>query len=84
MSYQKGVFENFLIAAMTSGISHKGATYQMPEPIAMEYGRLCYNQAIQDVIQYLYELGKRSNQELTAQDFADAIQLLVVKREETK
>lgn len=39
----------FLIAAMTSGLPHKGASYQLPESLAIEYGRLCYNQAIKDL-----------------------------------
>lgn len=38
-----------LIAAMTSGLPHKGATYQLPESLAVEFGRLCYNQAIKDI-----------------------------------
>lgn len=83
MSYSKAVFENHLIAAMTSGIKQKGATYQLPETLALEYGRLCYNHAISEVIQYLYELGKRSpDSDLLMQDLADAVQLLVMKRED--
>lgn len=39
----------YLIAAMTSGLRQKGPTYQMPESLAVEYGRLCYNQAIKDL-----------------------------------
>lgn len=39
-----------LVAAMTSGLPHKGATYQLPESLAVEFGRLCYNQAIKDVM----------------------------------
>lgn len=39
----------FLIAAMTSGLPHKGATYNLPETLALEYGRLCYNQSIKDM-----------------------------------
>lgn len=39
----------FLIAAMTSGLTQKGATYNLPETLAVEYGRLCYNQAIKDM-----------------------------------
>lgn len=82
MKYQKSVFQNHLIAAMTSGIKHTGASYQIPESLANEYARLCYNTAIKDVIDYLYELGKQSKKELIAQDFADAIQLLHIKQEE--
>lgn len=40
----------FLIAAMTSGLDQKGATYNLPETLALEYGRLCYNQAIRDML----------------------------------
>lgn len=40
----------FLIAAMTSGLPHRGATYQLPESLAIEFGRLCYNQAIKDML----------------------------------
>ena len=39
----------FLIAAMTSGLPHNGATYNLPETLALEFGRLCYNQAIKDM-----------------------------------
>ena len=39
----------FLIAAMTSGLPQKGATYNLPETLALEFGRLCYNQAIKDM-----------------------------------
>lgn len=39
----------FLIAAMTSGLPQKGATYNLPETLAVEFGRLCYNQAIKDM-----------------------------------
>lgn len=40
----------FLIAAMTAGLKHTGATYNLPESIALEFGRLCYNQAIKDMM----------------------------------
>ena len=40
----------FLIAAMTSGLKHTGATYNLPESLALEFGRLCYNQAIKDMM----------------------------------
>lgn len=39
----------YLVAAMTSGLKQTGAKYQMPESLALEYGRLCYNQAIKDL-----------------------------------
>lgn len=82
MTYARNVLENHLIASMTSGIKQTGATYNLPEGMAIEYGRLCYNQAIADVVDYLYELGKRSNKasELVAIDFADAVQMLVLKK----
>lgn len=40
----------YLVAAMTSGLKQTGAKYQMPESLALEYGRLCYNQAIKDMM----------------------------------
>ena len=40
----------FLIAAMTSGLPHRGGTYNLPESLAVENGRLCYNQAIKDML----------------------------------
>jgi hypothetical protein len=40
----------YLIAAMTSGLDQRGATYNLPESMALEYGRLCYNQAIKDMM----------------------------------
>jgi len=30
-----------LMAAMTSGLPHKGAKYMLPETLAIEYGRIC-------------------------------------------
>lgn len=39
-----------LVAAMTSGIKHQGANYKLPESMALEYGRLCYNQAVADIL----------------------------------
>ena len=39
----------YLIAAMTSELRQKGPTYPMLESLAIEYGRLCYNQAIKDM-----------------------------------
>jgi hypothetical protein len=40
----------YLIAAMTSELRQKGPTYPMLESLAIEYGRLCYNQAIKDMM----------------------------------
>lgn len=45
-----------LVAAMTSGIRHLGANYKLPESMALEYGRLCYNQGVRDVIKLLENL----------------------------
>lgn len=44
------IFNEYLIAVMTSGLPHKGASYKLPESLALEYGRLCYNQAIKDMM----------------------------------
>jgi len=44
------VLLEFLVAAMTSGLPHRGGTYNLPESLAVEYGRLCYNQAIKDMM----------------------------------
>lgn len=46
---QQMILEN-LVATMTSGIKQSGATYQLPESMAIEFGRLCYNQAVKDVM----------------------------------
>ena len=43
------MLNEYLIAAMTSGLPQKGATYNLPETLALEFGRLCYNQAIKDM-----------------------------------
>lgn len=45
-----------LVAAMTSGLPHKGAKYVMPESLAIEFGRLCYNQAIKDIRRIIQDL----------------------------
>ena len=60
----------YLIAAMTSGLKHKGATYSLPESLAIEYGRLCYNQAIKD-IQTAF---KMSNFGQTGLEMSDVLQ----------
>jgi hypothetical protein len=53
---QRRRIEEMLVAAMTSGLAHKGAEYRMPESMAIEYGRICYNLAIQDTLQMLKSL----------------------------
>lgn len=47
---QRHRIEEFLIAAMTSGLVHKGPEYRLPESLAIEYGRLCYNLAVKDML----------------------------------
>ena len=82
MKYQRSAFTENLMAAMTSGLRQKGPSYQLPESLALEYGRLCYNQAVGDCIQYLYAMGKNSDHQLLTQDIADGLQLLHLKQEE--
>jgi hypothetical protein len=66
-----------LIAAMTSGLKQTGATYNLPESLAIEYGRLCYNQAIKDVFKLCrkYDFGE------TGLEICDRIQDLVIYQE---
>jgi hypothetical protein len=45
-----------LMASMTSGLPHKGAKYMLPETLAIEYGRICYNQAIKDIREMVQNL----------------------------
>ncbi len=45
-----------LIAAMTSGLKQQGAKYVLPETLAIEYGRICYNLAIKDIRQMVQNL----------------------------
>ena len=66
----------FLIAAMTSGLPHKGATYNLPESLALEYGRLCYNQAIKDMMA-IYKMADFGQIGL---DLADQVQELHIKQ----
>jgi hypothetical protein len=56
---QRRRLEEMLMAAMTSGLAHKGAKYVLPESLAIEYGRICYNLAIQDVMSAFkcYDMG---------------------------
>lgn len=82
MKYQRSTFIDNLMAAMTSGLRQKGPNYQLPESLAMEYGRLCYNQAVGDCIQYLYAVGRNSDSPLLCKDIADGMQLLHIKQEE--
>jgi hypothetical protein len=73
---QKQQMVEHLMAAMTSGLRQKGATYQLPESLAVEYGRLCYNQAIKDAI----DLAKLNSPE---KDMFDSLQNLhIVQRVE--
>jgi hypothetical protein len=82
--HQANVFEDKVIAAMTSGIKQDQPTYQLPRSMALEYGRLCYNIAISDVIMYLYELGQRSPEHLLiTSDIADALVELHIKQGES-
>ena len=45
-----------LVAAMTSGLPHQGAKYVLPESLAIELGRVCYNQAIKDIREMVQNL----------------------------
>lgn len=64
------MLQEFLIAAMTSGLPQKGATYNLPETLAVEFGRLCYNQAIKD----MQALFKMSNFGQVGLEMSDRIQ----------
>lgn len=78
-SHKQQTLEN-LIAAMTSGLPHKGATYNLPESLAIEYGRLCYNQAIKDVI----DLAKSAALGQEGTDLMDAVQGLHITQRAEK
>lgn len=69
-----------LIAAMTAGLDHKGAEYRLPETIAVEYGRLTYNQAVKDAITIIgaSKLGYQGT------DLIDAIQGLHITQREQR
>jgi hypothetical protein len=69
------MMQEYLIAAMTSGLKQTGATYNLPESLAVEYGRLCYNQAIKDVM-VLCKVASDFGQ--TGLEISDAIQGLVI------
>ena len=45
-----------LVAAMTSGLPHKGAKYILPESLAIEFGRICYNMAVKDIQEIIQNL----------------------------
>lgn len=45
-----------LVAAMTSGLPHKGAKYVLPESLAIEFGRICYNLAVKDIQELVQNL----------------------------
>ena len=60
----------YLIAAMTAGLKHTGATYNLPESVAVEFGRLCYNQAIKDMM----AICKMSDFGQTGLEICDAVQ----------
>jgi len=70
----------YLIAAMTSGLKQTGARYDLPESLALEYGRLCYNQALKDVM----TLCKMSDFGQTGLEISDAIQDLHIHQKRTK
>ena len=41
---------------MTSGLPHKGAKYVLPESLAIEFGRICYNMAVKDIQELVQNL----------------------------
>ena len=45
-----------LVAAMTSGLPHKGAQFHLPESLAIEFGRICYNLAVKDIQELVQNL----------------------------
>lgn len=75
--HNERMMQEYLIAAMTSGLKQTGATYNLPESLAVEYGRLCYNQAIKDVFKLCrkYDFGE------TGLEICDRIQDLVIYQE---
>ena len=74
------MLQEFLIAAMTSGLPQRGATYNLPETLALEYGRLCYNQAIKD----LQTIFKLSNFGLLGLEVSDHLQGLYIHQKGKK
>lgn len=53
---QRRRIEEMLVAAMTSGLTQKGPEYRLPESLAIEYGRICYNMAVEDMIKLVRAL----------------------------
>jgi hypothetical protein len=72
--HRERMMQEYLIAAMTSGLKQTGATYNLPESLAVEYGRLCYNQAIKDIM----ALCKMSDFGQTGLEICDTIQDLII------
>jgi hypothetical protein len=72
--HRERMMQEYLIAAMTSGLKQTGATYSLPESLAVEYGRLCYNQAVKDVM----ALCKGSDFGQTGLEICDATQDLII------
>lgn len=70
----------YLIAAMTSGLPQKGAQYNLPESLALEYGRLCYNQAIRD----MQAMFKMSDFGQTGLEIMDSVQDLFIHQKAKK
>lgn len=70
----------YLIAAMTSGLKHTGATFKLPESLALEFGRLCYNQAIKDMLT-LYKMRDYGQLGL---ELADSLQDLFIHQKDRK
>lgn len=81
MKYQRSVFENHLVAAMTSGLGKKSPTYQMPESVAMEYARLCYNQGISDAVCFLQDYAA-PRKDQAVYDLAEALSSLNILQRE--
>jgi hypothetical protein len=76
---QKQAMTEHLIAAMTAGLTHSGAIYKIPESIALEYGRLCHNYAINRVI----AMFRGSDFGQTGLEIMDSIQELhILQRDE--
>lgn len=72
--HNERMMQEYLVASMTSGIKQTGAMYKLPESMALEYGRLCYNQAIKDVM----ALSRMSDFGQTGLEICDAIQDLFI------
>ena len=81
MKYQRAVFEEHLIAAMTSGLRQKGPNYQLPQSLAMEYARLCYNTGISDAMSLLKDSDALSKT-TSVHDLAEALSSLHILQKE--